>query len=188
VLFAAFVALALWVRFHGPLPGDGRAHDWAAAHGTPSQRTYDLYNVFGVLGTPPGALLTTSTAALILLRNVSARAAAMLLGAALITLVEPQLAQLVGTTDAAVRLGLPGGGFPSGHALYAGAVLGMLAWLGRAHGRPEVTAVCLAVIVLMGLTRVISGAHLPSEVLGGYLLGGAWLCLVLAVTRAVEGA
>lgn len=185
VLFAAFVALALWVRFHGPLPGDGRAHGWAVAHRAPGQRTYDFCNVFGALGTGPGALLTTVTAAVILLRNVSARAAGMLLAAAAITLVEPRLAGFVGTTDSALALGFPAEGFPSGHVLYAAAVLGMLAWLGRAHGRPEVTSVCLVAIVLMGLTRVLSGVHLPSDVLGGYLLGGAWLSLVLGVTRAV---
>lgn len=182
-LVGGFLALTLWVRFHGPFPGDGRVHDWVLARGTPSQRTYDLYNFFGVLGTPPGAVLTVLTAAVILLRNVGPRAAGLLLAAAAITLVEPPLARFIGATDAAVALGTAAGAFPSGHALYAAAVFGMVAWLGRVHGRPEITAVSVVVIVLMGITRVASGAHLPSEVLGGYLLGGAWLCAILAVSR-----
>lgn len=182
-LATAFVALTLWVRYQGPLPGDGRVHGWVAAHGSPRQSVSDVYSLFGALGTESGAVLTTLTFALVALYNVGARAALLIVAASLIGLAEPPLAHRLGQTAAATALGLPLGGFPSGHALFAGAVYGMLAWLGRRHGRLEVTAISIVVILLVGLTRVLSGSHTPSEVLGGYLLGGAWLCFVVSVDR-----
>ena len=41
--------------------------------------------------------------------------------------------------------------------------------------------ILLGLIVAMGPARVLSGSHLPSDVLGAYALGGAWLLLVLAL-------
>ncbi|MFJ5304814.1 phosphatase PAP2 family protein [Streptomyces sp. NPDC088350] len=74
--------------------------------------------------------------------------------------------------------------FPSGHAMTATVVCGLLLWLlhhydaGRAVWR---TAVGLAVISVagVGLTRVWLGVHWPSDVLGGWLLGA--LVVALAV-------
>ncbi len=34
-------------------------------------------------------------------------------------------------------------------------------------------------MLIMGVARVASGEHWPSDVLGGYLLGGLWLTLLL---------
>lgn len=72
--------------------------------------------------------------------------------------------------------------FPSGHAMTATVVCGLLLWLlhhydaGRAVWR---TAMVLATISVtgVGLTRVWLGVHWPSDVLGGWLLGA----LVVAV-------
>ena len=66
--------------------------------------------------------------------------------------------------------------FPSGHAMTATVVLGLLLWLLRRHGAGRVlwrTAVALAAVsvVGVGLTRVWLGVHWPSDVLGGWLLG-----------------
>ncbi|MGX9885610.1 phosphatase PAP2 family protein [Streptomyces sp. NPDC002276] len=72
--------------------------------------------------------------------------------------------------------------FPSGHAMTATVVCGLLLWLlHRSGAGPAVwrTAMALAVscVVGVGLTRVWLGVHWPSDVLGGWVLGA----LVVAV-------
>ncbi len=74
--------------------------------------------------------------------------------------------------------------FPSGHALTATVVCGLLLWLLHHYGAGRAlwrTAVAVAVIsvVGVGLTRVWLGVHWASDVLGGWLLGG--LVVVVAV-------
>ncbi|MFJ9663180.1 phosphatase PAP2 family protein [Streptomyces sp. NPDC101219] len=66
--------------------------------------------------------------------------------------------------------------FPSGHAMTATVVLGLLLWLLHRRGvgpRLWWTAVALAVISVagVGLTRVWLGVHWPTDVLAGWLLG-----------------
>ena len=76
--------------------------------------------------------------------------------------------------------------FPSGHAMTATVVCGLLLWLlhrrgaGRALWRTAV-AVAAVSVAGVGLTRVWLGVHWPSDVLGGWLLGA----LVVAVAVAV---
>ena len=71
----------------------------------------------------------------------------------------------------------PGFSFPSGHAMntaVAGFVVTALLWplLGR-RGRAGVLAGVSAVVVITGVDRVMLGAHYPSDVVAGVLLGGA---------------
>jgi undecaprenyl-diphosphatase len=181
VLGAAFVALTLYVRSHGPIPGDGRALHYALTRELPAQAILDTEQFFGVLGSPAIGGLTTIIAAIITWRTLGAGLAALVLVAAAIVVLEKPIADLIGTTDASLELAFPPGGYPSGHALYAAAVGGVLVVIGR----PEVRVIAGISLIAIGITRVTTHAHLVNEVLGGYLLGGAWLCLVLAVSRRV---
>lgn len=78
---------------------------------------------------------------------------------------------------------LPSGySFPSGHALVAILLYGVLAFLAflavrEAWERFAVVATAAVVIVLVGLSRVYLGVHWPSDVVAAWLLGGAWLVL-----------
>jgi undecaprenyl-diphosphatase len=77
---------------------------------------------------------------------------------------------------------------PSGHATMAVAVLGslvVLLWAGRSTTArvAMVTAVALWVGAV-GLTRIYLGVHWFSDVLAGWLVGGAWLALCAAVWTA----
>src|SRR5919201_1911613 len=76
--------------------------------------------------------------------------------------------------------------FPSGHVIHAVAFFGFVLFLTWQMRRPvpllwPVRAVLIAVIVLMGPSRVLEGEHWPSDVLGGLLYGVFWLLLGLHV-------
>ncbi|MFJ9103004.1 phosphatase PAP2 family protein [Streptomyces sp. NPDC102405] len=76
--------------------------------------------------------------------------------------------------------------YPSGHALTATVVCGLLLWLLHHYGAGRAlwfTALALAVIsvVGVGLTRIWLGVHWPSDVLGGWLLGAMLVALAVMV-------
>lgn len=81
-------------------------------------------------------------------------------------------------------------GFPSGHVYSDVLIYGLLAVMAPAYvpGRlvPVVRVLCLAVILLAGPARVVIGAHWPSDTIGGYLWGGAALCLAVWFGRWVS--
>lgn len=84
-----------------------------------------------------------------------------------------------------------GTSFPSGHATVAIAVWGMLAFLlaSRAPSRTRVGIFVAAVvlIVAIGASRIYLGAHWPTDVCGGYMLGGAWLACLVAFDLSMRG-
>lgn len=77
--------------------------------------------------------------------------------------------------------------YPSGHAMTATVVCGLLLWLLHHHGADRrvfrtVLAVSLVSVVGVGVTRVWLGVHWTSDVVGGWLLG----VLVVAVAVFVH--
>ncbi|MFI8189395.1 phosphatase PAP2 family protein [Streptomyces sp. NPDC085946] len=79
--------------------------------------------------------------------------------------------------------------FPSGHAMTAMVVCGLLLWLLHRHGAGRVlwrTALALAAlsVVGVGLTRVWLGVHWPTDVLGGWLLGALVVAVAVLVHRS----
>ncbi|MFJ8822581.1 phosphatase PAP2 family protein [Streptomyces sp. NPDC102467] len=72
--------------------------------------------------------------------------------------------------------------FPSGHAMTATVVCGLVLWLLRRRGAgPVLWGAALAVSVVsvlgVGVTRLWLGVHWPSDVLGGWLLGALTVTL-----------
>ncbi|WP_329280628.1 phosphatase PAP2 family protein [Streptomyces sp. NBC_01451] len=83
--------------------------------------------------------------------------------------------------------------FPSGHAMTATVVCGLLLWLLRRYGAGRVvwrTAVTVALVsvVGVGLTRIWLGVHWPSDVLGGWLLGALVVTLAVVSYERFESA
>jgi len=84
--------------------------------------------------------------------------------------------------------------FPSGHMTESTAVYGLLAFLwarSSASTAERATAAALAAttILLVGLGRMRIGAHWPTDILAGALVGSVWLAtLVTALSRAEQAA
>ncbi|HEY2159811.1 MAG TPA: phosphatase PAP2 family protein [Solirubrobacteraceae bacterium] len=79
-----------------------------------------------------------------------------------------------------------GTAFPSGHAVQSLATFVALAvagavWVPRARGAVLALAVVLAAGV--GCSRVYLGVHWTTDVLAGWLIGAAWIAIVLRLTR-----
>ena len=86
----------------------------------------------------------------------------------------------------AVTPGEPSFSFPSGHALNATIIAGVLAYLlvsRTRSGRVALVAVPLAVVhtLLMGLSRVYLGAHWLTDVVVAWPMSFAWLALILTL-------
>lgn len=77
--------------------------------------------------------------------------------------------------------------YPSGHVLFFVVFFGFFAYLAWIHfaGRTRmiIIAICCALIVLIGPSRVFLGAHWASDVLGGYIIGVIWLFLLILAFR-----
>jgi undecaprenyl-diphosphatase len=85
------------------------------------------------------------------------------------------------------------GSFPSGHVLNLTAGFGF-AWflaytlLPASWWRSLILWLLPIFLVALGFARAYSGQHWPSDVLGGYLLGGIWLWVCITGYRAVQRA
>ncbi|HEV8252236.1 MAG TPA: phosphatase PAP2 family protein, partial [Candidatus Limnocylindria bacterium] len=77
----------------------------------------------------------------------------------------------------------PGYSYPSGHAVFFTWLSFMLAFSLAPHVRPRrrwiLWSGAAVVIVLACLARVWAGAHWPSDVSGGFLLGLGWSAFVV---------
>lgn len=76
--------------------------------------------------------------------------------------------------------------FPSGHSLIAMVVYGLLGYfalhLCKSRGaRLAVRVVTVAVVFLIGVSRVYVGVHFPTDVLAGWTAGVPWLITCLAL-------
>jgi undecaprenyl-diphosphatase len=81
--------------------------------------------------------------------------------------------------------------FPSGHSmgsmiLYP--LLGHIAGIGRGRARARwLAALSVVLALLIGSTRVLLGVHWASDVIGGWLIGGAVAMLAFAVLGKAQG-
>jgi len=76
--------------------------------------------------------------------------------------------------------------FPSGHSMASFCFYGALAIIAMPDARSRrarwaIAAGAAGLIGLVGLSRIYLGVHYPTDVLGGYLAGAAWLATIQAV-------
>jgi undecaprenyl-diphosphatase len=84
-----------------------------------------------------------------------------------------------------------GPGFPSGHAVQAVAVYGMLAALTAAASprwsrKVAAWAAALVIVGTVAVSRLYLGTHWLTDVLGGLALGAAWLFALLTSVRTID--
>jgi undecaprenyl-diphosphatase len=118
----------------------------------------------------------------------------MVLAGGLITLVNEALKLAINRPRPSadlVRILAPeqGNGFPSGHAFFAILILGLTAYfisinLKNRNLRILARAGLVALILLVGTSRVYLGVHWPSDVVGGYLIGGLFLTALIWFYRS----
>lgn len=188
VLTALVLVLWLWVDRVGPLPGDRLAMTTYRG-GQAGGRLADLSHFLYFLATPSVAALTVTVATWVVARNVSLAAGLAVPAAAAAVLPNAVLKWLLGPPAQVLEFVVGDrASYPSGHVAYAAALFGWLAIVGWRTGRREVSVIMIALAAAMGPARVLAGAHFPSDVVGGYAVGGAWLvCLVLVWDRFVVG-
>ena len=76
--------------------------------------------------------------------------------------------------------------WPSGHATAALALVLCAVLVAPARLRPLVTGVGLAFAAAVGCSLLILAWHMPSDVLGGYLVASLWIALAVAGLRATD--
>jgi len=74
--------------------------------------------------------------------------------------------------------------WPSGHATAALALVLCAVLVAPVRLRPLVTGVGLAFAAAVGCSLLILAWHMPSDVLGGYLVASLWMALAVAALRA----
>ena len=82
--------------------------------------------------------------------------------------------------------------FPSAHATASTAVIGFVAYalargVSTRRERFEVGFWAVVLVAFIGFSRVFLGVHFASDVVGGFLAGGSWLLLGVALAAARGG-
>ncbi len=133
--------------------------------------------------------MTTAVATVLLVRSGRNRPAVLCVAAALLTWLSTQLVKsLTGRARPADAFWVVDGlAFPGGHASNTAVAAGIAVIAGwpllrhRPRGRIALVGVAIAWALLVGLSRLAGSVHWPSDVLGGWLLGFAWIATLVAV-------
>jgi membrane-associated phospholipid phosphatase len=76
--------------------------------------------------------------------------------------------------------------WPSGHATAATALVLSAILVAPARLRPVVAGLGAAFTAIVGVALLILAWHMPSDVLGGYLVAALWMALAVAALRAAD--
>ncbi len=146
-----------------------------------------------------GVLWTVIAAATVILaiRRRWRLAAYLLVTGAGALILDPILKSLVGRLRPVVAQPIAhgtGDSFPSGHSLGSivcyGAILLVFLPAARGRWRTAFITVIVALITLIGISRILLGVHYLSDVLGGWAIGITWLgvtAFAFELTRSAAG-
>lgn len=77
--------------------------------------------------------------------------------------------------------------WPSGHATAAMALVWCALLVAPSDRRKAIATVGAMLVAVVGCALLILAWHMPSDVLGGYLLATLWMTLAVAALRALDG-
>jgi undecaprenyl-diphosphatase len=188
-----FAALLLQVVSEGPMlrvdHGVADAvHQWVVARG---QWFVDVVRIVSWLGRPPFLSLMAALAAVYVIRHNRIRLAIFLVTTAVVGgLVDTAVKVLVNRPRPEFENPIAhalGKSFPSGHAMsstvvYGALLLVFLPAVPRGRRRYAIGATVLLVLAIAA-SRIALGVHFLSDVLGGLVLGLAWLAASVAAFR-----
>jgi undecaprenyl-diphosphatase len=176
-LLIAVIAMRRLLSQH-PFPGDA----WAARLGASHKPwlIYAITRVYQQVGRPLVAVGEVLVILAWLWRSSGRRTARGLLIALLASFTCGLIKTICGPTPLWLSLHHVGTNFPSGVVTFVTAVGGYLGVVALRQGHRTTWMVLMVVIAGAGPARVLGGQHLLSDVLGGYMLGAAWLIAAYA--------
>jgi len=193
VALIGFVAVAALASAHDSFPADV----WLA------QRFQDLdsavvsfvLDVPEELSDPPLIYPIWAGATILVLATIGWRQAVLLVAAFVLRSSNGQLKEIVERPRPSLELvssdqQSSGLSFPSGHAQSVVLLYGLLFYFATVYikdraWRTVAQAFCGWVIISVGLERVYVGDHWPSDVVGGFWLGGLALAVLIAIDQLV---
>jgi membrane-associated phospholipid phosphatase len=194
IFFAASVVLSILAHFYTRFPGDL----WLALRiqsidGTVFERLMQGTTwLFGGWGASAIVILSVA----IVLISIGWRQAVVSALAGLSTWSSSLLKAIIGRPRPSAELVRvldvqSNKSFPSGHALFVTVMLGFLIYLCLTYmRRGMLRTTCLTILALLilltGISRVYLGAHWPSDVLGGYIIGGLLLSTLILLERGIS--
>jgi len=152
----------------------------------------DLMAFVSLFGAVPYLLIPFSLMAFWLLRRGS-RPEALFLPLVFVAPIVSEISKTViarpRPTEGLVALSgnFPGFSFPSGHVLFYTLFFGFVAFLSlslpnmKPQLRPILFTASFLVIILVGISRIYLGAHWPTDVIAGYLVGFALLEILVVL-------
>ena len=189
ILVMITLTLSLAAAGAGVLPGD-----IAVAHvlqAVPFAGAESLAWFAFWAGSAPVVFIVAGLLAFVLWRRGQTRLVAIVIGILVLRALNPLLKLLLAsprpTTEQVIVTELaPEYGFPSGHTMGATLLYGGVIWLAQrtieeVWVRRLVQAAAALIILITGFGRVHTGAHWPSDVLGGFLWGLTGLVLLATV-------
>jgi membrane-associated phospholipid phosphatase len=171
-----------WLLSLHPFPGDA----WAAQLGASPKPwlVYAITRAYQQVGRPIVAMGEVLVMLAWLWRTSGRRAAEGLLIALLASATCGLIKIICGPTPLWLALHHVGTNFPSGVVTFVTAAGGYVGAVAQRQGRRVTAAAVIMIIAGAGPARVLGGQHLLSDVVGGYMLGIAWL---IAAHRYVVG-
>jgi undecaprenyl-diphosphatase len=179
VLFLLVIALHLWLVWVGSFPGD----HWALRQGWTPHPAWvrDYASFFQHLGTPLVAIPLVAVALIVLVRSGLPTQAARLLIACCVVPLNALLKLVLGPSPAWAAAHHSGHNYPSGHVTFVTGAIGCLGVIAWRQDRRWLAAVAALFVIGVGPARVLTGIHLVSDVIAGYLLGAAMLLLAMRI-------
>jgi membrane-associated phospholipid phosphatase len=175
------LVLHFWLVWIGSFPGDM----WALRRswGPHSSLVDDYASVFSYLGTATAAVVILLVGSWALLSRGLLRELLGLVVAYLVVPLNAILKLVFGPSPLWAQFHHDSRNFPSGHVTFVTAVIGYLALVSWRAGNRWMTAVGVVLIVGIGPARVVTGVHLVSDVVAGYLVGASWLILAYTSSK-----